>query len=138
LKFNRRLFAFSPGFTLLEVIVAMTIVGIGVVTLLEIFSTGLRLGSRSSNATEAMTYSQQAMDEILLRRSVDEGAQQGSFNANTQWKLQIQPVKESTDLPSLSSEWELQEIILNMRVGDRGRERPVELRTLRLVRKKNP
>ena len=116
----------------------MTIVGIGVVTLLEIFSTGLRLGSRSSNATEAMTYSQQVMDEILLRRTVEEGAQQGSFNANAQWKLQIQPVKESTDLPSLSSEWELQEITLNTRVGNHGRERPVELRTLRLVRKKNP
>lgn len=116
----------------------MTIVGIGVVTLLEIFSMGLRLGSRSSDATEAMTYSQQAMDEILLRRKIDEGAQQGSLNANTQWKLQIQPVRESTDLPSLSSEWELQEITLNMRVGNRGRERPVELRTLRLVRKKSP
>jgi prepilin-type N-terminal cleavage/methylation domain-containing protein len=138
LKLNSRFAAFPPGFTLLEVIVAMTIVGIGVVTLLEIFSMGLRLGSRSSDATEAMTYSQQAMDEILLRRKIDEGAQQGSFDANTQWKLQIEPVRESTDLPSLSSDWELQAITLNVRVGNRGRERPVELRTLRLVRKNNP
>ena len=138
MKLNSRFAAFSPGFTLLEVIVAMTIVGIGVVTLLEIFSMGLRLGSRSSDATEAMTYSQQAMDEILLRRKIDEGAQQGSFDANTQWKLQIEPVRESTDLPSLSSDWELQAITLNVRVGNRGRERPVELRTLRLVRKNNP
>jgi prepilin-type N-terminal cleavage/methylation domain-containing protein len=137
LKLSRRFAAFSPGFTLLEVIVAMTIVGIGVVTLLEIFSMGLRLGSRSSDATEAMTYSQQAMDEILLRRNLDEGAQQGSLNASTHWKLQIQPVRDSTDSSSLSSEWELQEITLTMRVGNAGRERPVELRTLSLVRKKN-
>jgi prepilin-type N-terminal cleavage/methylation domain-containing protein len=128
----------SAGFTLLEVVVAMTIVGIGVVTLLEIFSTGLRLGSRSSAATEAMTYGRQAMDEILLRRNIEEGAQQGSLNKRARWKLGIEPVKEPSDTLSLSSAWELKEITLDMRVTDAGRDRPVELRTYRLVRKKNP
>ena len=128
----------SAGFTLLEVVVAMTIVGIGVVTLLEIFSMGLRLGSRSSAATEAMTYGRQAMDEILLRRKIEEGAQQGSLNEKTRWKLGIEPVREPSDTLSLSSAWELKEITLNMRVTDAGRDRPVELRTYRLVRKQNP
>jgi len=128
----------SAGFTLLEVVVAMTIVGIGVVTLLEIFSMGRRLGSRSSAATEAMTYGRQAMDEILLRRKIEEGAQQGSLNEKTRWKLGIEPVREPSDTLSLSSAWELKEITLNMRVTDAGRDRPVELRTYRLVRKKNP
>ena len=128
----------SAGFTLLEVVVAMTIVGIGVVTLLEIFSTGLRLGSRSSAATEAMTYGRQAMDEILLRRKIEEGAPQGSLNERARWKLGIEPVREPSDTLSLSSAWELKEITLDMRVTDAGRDRPVELRTYRLVRKKNP
>jgi prepilin-type N-terminal cleavage/methylation domain-containing protein len=128
----------SAGFTLLEVVVAMTIVGIGVVTLLEIFSTGLRLGSRSSAATEAMTYGRQAMDEILLRRTIEEGAQQGSLNERARWKLGIEPVREPSDTLSLSSAWELKEITLDMRMTDAGRDRPVELRTYRLVRKKNP
>jgi hypothetical protein len=44
----------------------MTIVGIGVVTLLELFSMGLRAGSRSAVATEAMTHGRLAMDEILF------------------------------------------------------------------------
>jgi prepilin-type N-terminal cleavage/methylation domain-containing protein len=128
----------SAGFTLLEVVVAMTIVGIGVVTLLEIFSMGLRLGSRSSAATEAMTYGRQAMDEILLRRKIEEGAQQGSLNERTRWKLGIEPVQEPSDTLSLSSAWELKEITLDMRVTDAGRDRTVELRTYRLIRKKNP
>jgi hypothetical protein len=115
----------------------MTIVGIGVVTLLEIFSSGLRLGSRSSAATEAMTYGRQAMDEILLRQKIEEGAQQGSLNERTRWKLGIEPVRESSDTLSLSSAWELKEITLDMRVTDAGRDRTVELRTYRLVRKKN-
>lgn len=127
----------SAGFTLLEVVVAMTIVGIGVVTLLEIFSMGLHLGSRSSDATEAMTYGRQAMDEILLRRKIEEGAQQGSLNGKTRWKVGIEPVKEPSDTLSLSSAWELKEITLDMRVTETGRDRTVELRTYRLVRKKN-
>jgi prepilin-type N-terminal cleavage/methylation domain-containing protein len=134
---GRNLSSHSAGFTLLEVVVAMTIVGIGVVTLLEIFSSGLRLGSRSSAETEAMTYGRQAMDEILLRQKIEEGAQQGSLNERTRWKLGIEPVRESSDTLSLSSAWELKEITLDMRVTDAGRDRTVELRTYRLVRKKN-
>jgi prepilin-type N-terminal cleavage/methylation domain-containing protein len=138
MKPDQRLFAFSPAFTLLEVIVAMTIIGIGVVTLLEIFSAGLRLGGRSSSATEAMTYGRQIMDEILLRREVEDGPQQGSLNDKARWKLGIQRVREQADSVSLSSDsndWELKEITLELRVTDSGRERPVELRTLRLARK---
>ena len=138
MNLRRGFSSLSAGFTLLEVVVAMTIVGIGVVTLLEIFSTGLRLGSRSSATTEAMTYGRQAMDEILLRRKIEEGAQQGSLNERARWKLGIEPVREPSDTLSLSSAWELKEITLDMRVTDAGRDRPVELRTYRLVRKKNP
>jgi general secretion pathway protein I len=128
----------SAGFTLLEVVVAMTIVGIGVVTLLEIFSSGLRLGSRSSAATQAMAYGRQAMDEILLRRKIEEGAQQGVFNDQTRWRLGVEPVREPPETLALSSAWELKEITLDMRVTEAGRDRPVELRTYRLVRKNNP
>lgn len=137
MSLGRNLSSHSAGFTLLEVVVAMTIVGIGVVTLLEVFSSGLRLGSRSSAATEAMTYGRQAMDEILLRQKIEEGAQQGSLNERTRWKLGIEPVRESSDTLSLSSAWELKEITLDMRVTDAGRDRTVELRTYRLVRRKN-
>ncbi|HSE88976.1 MAG TPA: type II secretion system protein [Candidatus Binatia bacterium] len=138
MNLRRGFSSLSAGFTLLEVVVAMTIVGIGVVTLLEIFSTGLSLGSRSSATTETMTYGRQAMDEILLRRTIEEGAQQGSLNERARWKLGIEPVREPSDTLSLSSAWELKEITLDMRMTDAGRDRPVELRTYRLVRKKNP
>jgi prepilin-type N-terminal cleavage/methylation domain-containing protein len=110
----------SAGFTLLEVVVAMTIVGIGVVTLLETFSSGLRLGSRSSAATQAMAYGRQAMDEILLRRKIEEGAQQGVFNDQTRWRLGVEPVREPPETLALSSAWELKEITLDMRVTGEG------------------
>jgi len=53
----------AKGFTLLEVVVAMTIVGLGIVTLLQIFSLGLRLGARSTVRTEVVTDGRQVMDD---------------------------------------------------------------------------
>ena len=128
----------ARGFTLLEVVVAMTIVGLGVVTLLEIFSLGLRLGARSAVNTEAGTYGRQVMDELLARRNLQDGSEQGSSGANRHWAIQIQPISPSDQTLGLSNDWELKEISLDMAVMDAGRERHVALKTLRLVKKKHP
>jgi general secretion pathway protein I len=129
-----RLFA-CAGFTLLEVVVAMAIVGLGVVTLLQIFSLGLRLGAKSSVETESMVYGRLIMDEALARRNIDAGANQGRFQERGRWQLRVQKVHEPERTLSLESAWELKEVSVAMRLMDGGRERQVELKTLRLVRK---
>ena len=123
------------GFTLLEVVVAMAIVGLGVVTLLEIFSLGLRLGTRSFARSEAMTYGRQAIDGVLIRQRIQEGGEEGSFGEGHRWRLQVKPLKGESKLLS-STAWELNEITLQMQYKDGEREKQIELRTLRLVRKK--
>jgi prepilin-type N-terminal cleavage/methylation domain-containing protein len=129
---NRGLFRRS-GFTLLEVVVAMAIVGLGVVTLLEIFSLGLRLGAKSSEETESMAYGRQIMDEVLARVSIDQGANQGNFQERGRWQLRVQNVREPERTLSLGSAWELKEVTIGVHLTDRGRE--VELKTFKLVRK---
>jgi general secretion pathway protein I len=126
------------GFTLLEVVVAMAIVGLGVVTLLEIFSLGLRLGARSSEDTESMAYGRQVMDEVLARRNLDEGASEGNFQNRGRWQLRVQKVNEPEQTLSLGSAWELKEVSVGVRLTDGSREREVELKTLRLVKKAGP
>jgi prepilin-type N-terminal cleavage/methylation domain-containing protein len=128
----------AQGFTLLEVVVAMTIVGLGVVTLLEIFSLGLRLGSRSTLRTEVITDGRQVMDQFLSRAALPEGTERGTLNPQSRWQLQVQGTKNAATELSLSNNWELKEIALDITVSDAGRERRLELNTLRLVRKKNP
>lgn len=123
------------GFTLLEVVVAMAIVGLGVVTLFEIFSLGLRLGTKSSERTQAVAYSRQAIDEFLTRRTVNEGVSEGSFGEKYRWRLQVKPLQEHGQLSS-STGWDLKEITLKMRFQEREGEKEVEMKTLRLVKKK--
>ena len=126
------------GFTLLEVVVAMTIVGLGVVTLLQIFSLGLRLGARSAVSTQAMADGREVMDEFLARKKIEDGSERGSLpDKGGRWTLQIQTVRDASRTLSLGSDWELKELGLDMIVMDAGRERRVDLKTLRLVRKKS-
>lgn len=126
----------SRGFTLLEVVVAMAIVGLGVVTLLEIFSSGLQLGARSRDRTEAVAYGRQMMDQFLARRTLTEGTEQGTIGEAKSWQLRVQPVRPAEGL-ALGNDWELKEIALEIIVPEFGRERRVELRTLRLFKKGN-
>jgi general secretion pathway protein I len=126
--------ASGRGFTLLEVVVAMAIVGLGVVTLLEIFSSGLQLGARSRDRTEAVAYGRQVMDQFLARRTLAEGTEQGTVGETNRWQLQVQPVRPVEEL-TLGNNWELKEVTLEIFVPESGRERRIELRTLRLVKK---
>jgi prepilin-type N-terminal cleavage/methylation domain-containing protein len=129
----RSRFGSGRGFTLLEVVVAMAIVGLGVVTLLEIFSSGLQLGARSRDRTEAVAYGRQVMDHFLARRTLAEGTEQGKIG-ESRWQIQVQPVTPVEGL-ALGNDWELKEITVEISAPELGRESRVELRTLRLVKK---
>lgn len=132
----RRQFEF--GFTLLEVLIAMTILGLGVVTLLQIFSQGLRLGARSTARTESIASGARVMDELLARRTLREGAQNGRLADNGRWSAQVQIVRDPSPALELSSNWELKEVTLEVSVVESGVERRVDLKTLRLTKKASP
>lgn len=125
------------GFTLLEVLIALTILGLGVVTLLQIFSLGLRLGARSTASTQAVTYGARVMDELLARKKLADGSDSGTVAAVGRWKSQVQAVRDSSPTLNLTNNWELREVALEMTVTDGGQERRVELKTFRLTKKAN-
>lgn len=129
-----RVHRLSPGFTLLEVLVALTILGLGVVTLLQIFSLGLRLETRSAARTESAVDGARVMDELLARKKLASN-ENGSFGANGRWQAQVQTMREPSAL-DLAQSWELKE--LSLELSDGQRERLIDLKTLRLNKKANP
>lgn len=128
----------ESGFTLLEVLIAMTILGLGVVTLLQIFSQGLQLGARSTARTETIAAGARVMDELLARRTLSEGAQAGRLGAHGRWNAQVQVVRDPSPALGLSSNWEIKEVALEVTVVESGIERRVDLKTLRLSKKGSP
>lgn len=126
---------FAKGFTLIEVVVAMTIVGLGVVTLLQIFSQGLRLETRSTVRTEAVARGARAMDELLARKKLSEGSENGRVGDDARWNAQIRTTRDNAAALDLANRWELKEVVLEFIVLDGERKRQIELKTLRLAKK---
>jgi len=67
----------SSGFSLLEVVVALAILGIAIVTLIELFSASLRSTKESSDYTTALIHARSLMDEAFAAPSPEEMS--GSF-----------------------------------------------------------
>lgn len=91
---NRRARA---GFTLLEVLVATTIMAIAVVTLLSALTTSLRNASSVSDSDKAAMLGKQTLDALLVNPDLPLGQQiQGQFNpAQTGltggWRARVEP-----------------------------------------------
>jgi prepilin-type N-terminal cleavage/methylation domain-containing protein len=60
----------ASGFTLIEIAVAMTILAIGVVTVLEIVGGSLRLQDRASRESRAVLLARGAMDALLAEPNI--------------------------------------------------------------------
>lgn len=60
----------AAGFTLLEVAIALAILGAGVVTCLQVFGGSLRLQDRASRETRAVLHARAAMDALLFQPEV--------------------------------------------------------------------
>jgi len=60
----------SRGFTLIEIAVAMAILGVGVVTLQQIYQGALQLQGRASRQSRAVLHARATMDSLLAPRLI--------------------------------------------------------------------
>jgi prepilin-type N-terminal cleavage/methylation domain-containing protein len=80
------------GFTLIEIVVAIAILGIGVVVIIELFGGGLRLERTSEEYTKAVGYARMKMEEISFVPSLEEGIQEGEFDRDYRWQVEVRKV----------------------------------------------
>jgi len=92
----------KQGFTLIEVVVALAILGIGLTVIIELFSGGLRLARVSEEYSKALNYARFKMEEVMIKSALEEGTEEGEFNDTYRWevgikKMEILPVEENRD-----------------------------------------
>jgi general secretion pathway protein I len=83
----------NKGFTLIEVLVAVAILGVGLTVLIELFSGGLRLGRASEEYTKAVNYARLKMEEMALKPTIEEGSEEGGFNETFRWQVEVKKVE---------------------------------------------
>ncbi len=124
------------GFTLIEVVVAMAILGIGLVVIIELFGGGLRLGRASQEYTKAAGYARMKMEEINLASALEEGIQEGEFDGQFRWQVEVKkvdllpPDKETSYRPPVDLYWVRIDVL--WRSGSK--ERAAALESYRLLR----
>ena len=93
----------NKGFTLLEVMVAMAILSIGLVSIMGLFSSGLRSASLSQSYTLATMLARQKMEEIASQQEIRAETLGGDFEgdySSYNWEVEINPYefREEEDL----------------------------------------
>jgi len=85
------------GFTLIEVLTAMMILTISMVTIFHLFSDGLRAAKISNGYTRAIFHARAKMEEVLLADRLREGESDGVIEPGYRWHLSIVPMEEDLD-----------------------------------------
>lgn len=122
----------SHGFTLLEVLVALAILGLAVVTVIQLFSQGLRLLKLSGDHQLAVLLADLKTREVEPTTEGIESGQEGEFS----WERRVEPYPVPDELAVLGGS-----PLRVFRVGVQvrwGGNRSVEVATLRTVRESLP
>jgi prepilin-type N-terminal cleavage/methylation domain-containing protein len=64
------------GFTLLEIAVALAILGVGIVTCLQLFGGSLRLQEQASRESRAVLHARAAMDALLFQPDISDHSEE--------------------------------------------------------------
>jgi general secretion pathway protein I len=90
------------GFTLIETVIALAILGIALTVILELFSGGLRLARTSEEYTKAMNFARMKLEEIISQQKIEEGTDEGEYDDTYRWqvstkKINLLPVEKDSD-----------------------------------------
>jgi general secretion pathway protein I len=127
----------DAGFTLLEVVIAVVLVGIAFGALLQAFSQSLRNIRRIDVYQVAMQMAQNKMNELLIDDEViADGVLEGAWDDNFRWRASIE-THEVDDLAVDKSRLTTRLLYIRLTVLYRfeGRDRQIKLFTSKLVPK---
>jgi general secretion pathway protein I len=132
---GRNIFS-TTGFTLMEVVVAMAILGVALTVIIELFSGGLRMARTSAEYTKAINYARMKMEEIAVKQTIEEGTQEGEFDHTFRWqvetkKVDVLPIEKGIDFTPPT---ELFQVKVNVLWKSGSRERSTRLETYRTIK----
>ncbi len=120
------------GFTLLEILVAVAILGIAVTVVLQLFSADLRAIAASDDYVTALTMAEAKMREVLDSDSLSEGSQ--SEATGDGYRVDVSVSSASGDRTE-NLQVMLLDVSVTLRWTKGAREKSLTLRTLKAVKK---
>ena len=81
----------EAGFTLLELMVSVAILGIGVLSVIQLFSGGLGLAGAAGDHTSNVLLSREKMAEAMVDQRLQPGFTNGTSRDGLEWTLDVVP-----------------------------------------------
>ncbi len=134
----------QQGFTLLEVIVAVVIAALCLAALSQVFATGVRAASTSSDYMRAMTLAQSLLASVGVEKATSDGSESGtSSDGRLTWTVTISPEPTDEAENPVRPPLELKRVIARVVAADPGNGgskpgRTVELVTLLAIPRQAP
>ena len=121
----------TEGFSLLEVIVALSIMAVGFATIMQLFSGSIKSINLSEEYLKAVALANHKMDQLELNDFLTK-KYSGEFEnePNYSWTLDLEPY-ENEVLNDEEENIQLAKVTLNIQWNSRGKQRNVEIVTLK-------
>ena len=87
------------GFTLIEIVVAFSILAVGLGIAMQIATGAMRQSRSAADYTEAALYAQSLLDTAGVGERLEEGESSGEFDERFSWSLRVDPFEIQTDSP---------------------------------------
>ena len=123
------------GFTLIEILVAISILAISLVVILQLFSGGLKSSRLSDEYTRGIFHAREKMGEILLAKEVSAGETEGEFSDSFRWKCQIELI-ENVEEDEEKLPFNMFNIKVDIIWDAGGKEKRFQVSTIKIVEKK--
>lgn len=91
----------QAGFTLIEIVVAFTVLALGLGIAMQIATGAMRNARHAEERTEAALYAQSLLDTAGIGERLEEGSSSGEFGDRYRWSLAVEPyeVESAADSP---------------------------------------
>lgn len=86
----------QSGFTLIEVVVAFSLLAVGLAAVMQIAIGAMRQARNAAQFTEASLYAQSLLDIVGVGERLEEGGDSGRFGDDYSWQLDITPYEATS------------------------------------------
>jgi general secretion pathway protein I len=124
------------GFSLLEILVAFTIMAISVTVLLQIFGKNTQIAFHSESYTQATSLADSLLDAVGREEKLPDSGNNGVFDDKYHWDVSVTeylPQEEDIDFDLMS--YQLYKVVVKVDWGEGKSQRSVVLDTLRIGQK---